>query len=149
MHVNREIDPDLSKVEQELKDPDRKITALELWNRLAAEVIAVSAAIKPTKSGSAPVKLYVDKMNKAIQALYHFETTKHRVLIDAIIYRLEGMQNEWSQTSVIRFAKRWRLRKQIEATRTVLLIVVNTPPPDGAGVHRVDPNQGPAKPAIK
>lgn len=145
MHVNRDNDPDLSKVEQELKDPDRKVTALELWNKLAGEVIAVSAAIKPTKSGSAPVKLYVDKMNKAIEALYHFETTKHRVLIDAIIYRLEGMQKEWSQTSVIRFAKRWRLHKQIEATRTVLLIVVNTPPPEGGFVV----NQGPAKPAIK
>lgn len=141
-------DIDLSHLQKELSDPNRKLTSLELWNNLAADVIVHNGFIKMTRNGSTPVKVHYEKMQKAIEAIKHFEVTKHRILVDAIIYRLDAMGKEHNQTSVIRFARRMKIRAQIEATKTVLQIVVNTPPPEGA---RVQPTQesGPAKPAKK
>jgi hypothetical protein len=128
MKVNRDNDPDLSDLNF------KKKTALDLWNDLHDEVFIANAYIKMTKSGSAPVNLYYDKLMKAREALKHFETTKHRVIVDALIASMQELEKQHNGTHIIRFARRHALRSRIEATKAALLVVVNTVPPTGAKV---------------
>ncbi len=144
-------DIDLSHMQKELADPNRKLTALELWNNLAEDVIVFNGFIKMTHKKVVPVTVHYEKMKRAIDAIRHFEITKHRVLVDAVIDRLEALGKEYSNTSIIRFTKRKRLVAQIEAYKTALFLITNTPPPEGAKVQPTKEmtGSGPAKPAKK
>ena len=151
MHVNRDTPEEakaIADLKAELNNPDRKLTALELWNQLSEDLLLANQYAKMTRSGSMPVKLHYERIRKGIEAIKHFEVTKHRVIVDAIIYRLQGLEIEHNQTSVIRFVRRMKIRAQIEATKTVLQIVVNTPPPEGARIQPAN-EENPGGPRIK
>jgi hypothetical protein len=151
MKVNRENDPDLSHIAEALKEPQnmREKTALELWNDVMEEVFINNAYIKMTRSGSAPVQLYYDRLLKAREALKDFEVTKHRVIVDTLIATGEALGQLHNATHFLRFAKRMKLRAKIEATKTAMLIVVNTIPPEGYVVAPPAKDSGPRKPATK
>lgn len=134
MKANRDIDPDLSDLAGALNPNGREKTALELWNDVMEEVFINNAFVKRTKSGSAPVQLYYDRLLAAREALKHFEVTKHRIIVDAIIDSLKGLEVQHNSTHVLRFAKRMKLRARIEATKAALLVVVNTAPPKPVNV---------------
>lgn len=135
MKVNRDAnDPDLSDLAGAIKEQAVKKTALDLWNDLMEEVFITNAYVKMTKSRLAPVHLYYDKLLKAREALKHFEITKHRVIVDAIIEGMQALEKEHNSTHFLRFAKRLRIRARIEATKAALLVVVNTAPPEGAHI---------------
>jgi hypothetical protein len=148
MKVNRENDPDLSDLEGALKQPQKK-EALDLWNEVMEEVFINNAYVKMTKSGSAPVQLYYDRLMKAREALKHFEITKHRVIVDSIIASTQLLEVLHNSTHFLRFAKRMKVRARIEAMKEALLIVVNTTPPEGYQVTPTAKDSGPRKPATK
>lgn len=143
MKVNRDTnDPDLSDLAGALKEQSARKTALDLWNTLMEEVFIAHAYMKMTKSRVAPVPVYYERLMKAREALKHFEVTKHRVIVDAIITAMQALEAEHNSTHFLRLAKRMKIRSRIEATKATLLIVVNTAPPEGAAVAR--PKESPA-----
>jgi hypothetical protein len=121
----------------------QQTNALQLWNqRLAAELNTVLFN-KPLHGTVIPIRTAQERSLKAIEIAQRFEVTKHRILVDTIIGRLDHLKDqlerlgmELSHTPWFLFRKAARLKREIASTidvqggyRNCLLIIVNTPPP--------------------
>jgi hypothetical protein len=122
---------------------ERKLTALELWNREMRKHLEDHLIVRVTRNRMLPLKKHLEKAEQAIQVAERFEVTKHRVIVDILISKLEntkqvieGYTGDVKNTWLFQFRKRRLLKAKINtfkdmqyAYQQALLIVVNTPPP--------------------
>ncbi len=120
-----------------------ELTALQLWNHRLREELEQALFTSRFKTYVIPIRLAIKRTQKAVQVAEHFEVTKHRALVDALIRKLDnskaaidGFTGELNKRPWWMFKRRAHLRKRINtfldmqfAYQAALLIVVNTPPP--------------------
>lgn len=108
--------------------------ALHLWNHRLARILRENLVIKGSAhknkgGGMVPIQLTYKKAESAIGAAQHFEITKHRIIVDGLIERMNDLQGQFKTAKQWHFRKRGRLRWMMAGVQAAILVVVNTPPP--------------------
>lgn len=129
----------------EQQTEEKKVNALTLWNILLIQGLQRHLFKRTASRAERAISLMAvgERSEKAMQFAQVFETTKHRVIVDSAIAKLEQHKKKSAEiverikgTWQIQFKERRELKlaliveeAHIKATSETLLLLVNTPPP--------------------
>lgn len=107
-----------------------KLTALQMWNGMLRQNLERVLFIKPhKKSLVVPIRIAMERTQNAIKVAEQLEVTKHRMIVDAVIEKLNKTTAYLKSLPFYRFTKKAKVRAELNGIQATLLLIVNTAPP--------------------